>query len=88
MADDVLYERFMPHGPAVRIRRTSAPGKTPVTAVLEVERRAGTPRAGIGTPPPLMECEGPSEDDVVIKLAPHAKDDRTIIQLMHDMGLR
>ncbi len=91
MADetqDVLYERILPHGPAVRIRRTSDPGSSPVTAVLEVDRRAGTPRAGEGTPPPLMHCEAASEAEVVGILEPHAKDDRTIVQLMWEKGLR
>ena len=90
MADEpgILYERFLPHGPAVRIRRTSEPGAVPVTAVLEVDRRAGTPRAGIGTPPPLMQCEANDEGEVVAKLEPHAKDDRVIVQLMREKGLR
>ena len=86
--DDVLFERFLPHGPAVRIRRTSDPGSIPVVAVLEVDRRAGTPRAGIGTPPPLMRCEAPTEGEALTILEPHAKDDRTIVQLMREKGLR
>lgn len=85
---DVLYERFMPHGPAVRIRRTSDPGMTPVTAVLEVDRRAGTPREGQGTPPPLMHCEAATEADVLSALEPHARDDRVIVQLLREKGLR
>ena len=85
---DVLYERFLPHGPAVRIRRTSEPGLTPVTAVLEVDRRAGTPRAGVGTPPPLMQCEASDEAEARAKLEPHANDDRAIVQLMREKGLR
>lgn len=84
----VLYERALPHGPAVRIRRTSELGVAPVTAVLEVDRRAGTPRAGVGTPPPLMQCEAASEDEAVAALGPHARDDRLIVQLMHERGLR
>jgi len=86
--DDVLFERFLPHGPAVRIRRTSDPGSIPVIAVLEVDRRAGTPRAGIGTPPPLMQCEAPTEAEALTTLEPHAKDDRMIVQLMREKGLR
>ena len=57
MKEMILYKRILPHGPAVRIRRTSEDGVVPVTAVLEVDRRAGTPREGIGTPPSLMTAE-------------------------------
>jgi hypothetical protein len=53
-----------------------------------VDRRAGTPREGIGNPPPLMQCEGASETDVRAMLEPHARDDRTLVQLMHEKGLR
>jgi hypothetical protein len=88
MEDGVLYQRLMSHGPSVRIRRTSAPGAVPVTAVLEVDRRAGTPREGLGTPPPLMQCEAPSEAEARAMLEPHANEDRTLVQLMHEKGLR
>jgi hypothetical protein len=88
MDEGILYERFLPHGPAVRVRRTSDAGVTPVTAVLEVDRRAGTPRAGIGTPPPLMHCEAPTEAEALAMLEPHARDDRTVVQLMREKGLR
>jgi len=84
----VLYLRILPYGPAVRIRRTSDPGITPVTAVLEVDRRAGTPRAGDGTPPPLMHCEASSEAAALTILEPHARDDREIVQMMREQGLR
>jgi hypothetical protein len=84
----ILFERFLPHGPAVHIRRTSESGITPVTAVLEVDRRAGTARAGIGIPPALMHCEAPSEAEVLLMLEPHARDDRMIVQLLHEKGLR
>ena len=86
--DDVLFERLLPQGPAVRIRRTSVGGETPVTAVLEVDRRAGTPRGGLGTPPPIMECHASSEAEAVALLEPHARDDRTIVQLLREHGLR
>lgn len=86
--EHLLYKRILPHGPAVRIRRTSAEGSTPVTAVLEVDRRAGTPREGSGTPPSLMTVEGKSEADVLAKLEPLASDDREIIQLLRARGLR
>ena len=87
-ADVLPYKRVLPHGPAVRIRRTSADGAVPVTAVLEVDRRAGTPREGTGTPPSLMSAEGKTEADVMAQLEPHAKDDRAIIQLLRERGLR
>jgi hypothetical protein len=88
MAEVLLYKRVLPHGPAVRIRRTSADGVTPVTAVLEIDRRAGTPREGTGTPPSLLAVEGGTEAEVLAKLEPLAKDDREIIQLLRDRGLR
>ena len=84
----LLYKRILPYGPAVRIRRTSGDGVVPVTAVLEVDRRAGTPREGTGTPPALMTAEGKTEAEVMAKLEPHAKDDRAIIQLLRERGLR
>ena len=34
MTMQILYERSLPHGPTVRIRRTSQVGIIPVTAVL------------------------------------------------------
>jgi hypothetical protein len=86
--EGVLYERVLPHGPVVRIRRTSPEGATPVVAVLEVDRRAGTPREGIGFPPPLVTTEAPSEDDAIARLRPEADDDRVIVQLLRAKGLR
>lgn len=86
--DGVLYQRLLPHGPEVRIRRTSDVGANPVIAVLEVDRRAGTPRADVGYPPPLLQFEGSSEQEVVAALEPHARDDRRIVQLMRERGLR
>ena len=88
MPDAILYERPMPHGPAVRIRRTSADGTTPVTAALEVDRRAGTPRSGVGTPPPLMTAEGPSDADVLARLQPFAASDAEVARLLRERGLR
>jgi len=89
MSDDILYRRKMPHGPEVRIRRTSAKGTTPVTAVLDVDRRAGTPREKDGgTPPPLKLVEGGSEADVIAALKNEADDDRAISGLMRAKGLR
>jgi hypothetical protein len=88
MASDLLYERFLPHGPAVRVRRVSEVGAVPVMAVLEVDRRAGTPREGIGTPPPLVTAQGNTEAEVLAQLEPQAKDDRVIAQLLRARGLR
>jgi hypothetical protein len=88
MSDQILYQRLMAHGPAVRIRRTSEAGVSPVTVVLEVDRRAGTPREGIGTPPPLAECEAETEAEAIALLEPQARDDRMIVQLLHEKGLR
>ena len=87
--DSILYTRKLPHGPAVRIRRTSERGAQPVIAVLEVDRRAGTPRESEGGfPPPLMILEAGSEDDVLAALEPHARDDRMVAGLMREKGLR
>lgn len=86
--NDILYERTLPHGPAVRIRRLTTAGETPVSVVLEVDRRAGTPRAGEGNPPPLMQFEGATEQDAVDALEPHARDDRRVVQLMREKGQR
>ena len=86
---DSLYLRPLPDGPAVRIRRTSAPGAVPITAVLEVDRRYGTPREHEGGfPPPLAHAEGTTEAEVVGMLAGWAKDDSTIVRLMRERGLR
>ena len=86
---DILYIRAMTFGPAVRIRRTSADGARPVTAVLEVDRRYGTPREKEpGYPPPLAHAEGDSVAEVVARLEPMAKDDPTIVRLMREKGLR
>ena len=87
--DPILYDRRLAHGPAVRVRRTSEVGIVPVTAVLEVDRRAGTRRESLGGfPPPLMIVEAPSDEEVLALLQPHATDDRLVAGLMHDKGLR
>jgi len=88
MSDDILFRRVMAHGPAVRIRRTSAAGDTPVVAVLEVDRRAGTPREGVGNPPPLVRIEAASEAAAIAALEAQARDDRAIVQLLRNKGLR
>ncbi|HJQ20566.1 MAG TPA: hypothetical protein VJ867_09480 [Gemmatimonadaceae bacterium] len=89
MSDEILYRRKMPHGPEVRIRRTSPKGITPVVAVLDVDRRAGTPREKDGgTPPALKQVQGASEADVVAALKTEADDDRAISGLLRAKGLR
>ena len=73
----------------MRVRRTSERGVHPITAVLEVDRRAGTPREFEGGfPPPLMIGEGETEDDVLAALEPVALDDRLLAGLMREKGLR
>jgi hypothetical protein len=86
---DILYIRPMTFGPAVRIRRTSADSVSPVIAVLEVDRRYGTPREKEpGYPPPLAHAEGATDAEVLAVLEPIAKDDQTIVRLMREKGLR
>ena len=61
----------------------------PVTAVLEVDRRAGTPREfDGGYPPPLMIVEGDTDSDVLAALQEPADDDRMVAGLMREKGLR
>jgi hypothetical protein len=86
--DGILYERNLAHGPAVRIRRLTIAGEEPVTAVLEIDRRAGTPRATEENWPPLMQSEGVTEQEAVDVLASYARDDRRVVQLMREKGLR
>ena len=89
MADEILYRRKLAHGPEVRIRRTSAKGATPVVAVLDVDRRAGTPREREGgSPPPLKQMQGATEAEVLASLKADADDDRTIAVLMRAKGQR
>ncbi len=73
----------------MRIRRTSEGGAQPITVVLEVDRRAGTPREFEGGfPPPLMISEGATEDELLEALQPVALDDRLLAGLMREKGLR
>ena len=90
MTDDpILFKRTLPHGPAVRVRRTSEAGTSPVTAVLEVDRRAGTPREHEGGfPPPLLSVEAATEAEVLKALHEQALDDRLVAGLMRERGLR
>ncbi|MEX2180204.1 MAG: hypothetical protein WD801_15920 [Gemmatimonadaceae bacterium] len=89
MSDGILYRRKLPHGPEVRIRLVSEAGATPVIAVLDVDRRAGTPREKEGgTPPALKKAEGATEAEVIDALKPDADDDRAIAGLLRAKGLR
>jgi len=79
----------MAHGHVVRIRRVTPDGTAPVRAVIEVDRRAGTPRASAGgQPPPLMAVEGESEPDVVASLLPFAQEDAAVARLLAQRGVR
>ena len=85
----ILYERALPHGPTVRIRRTSDNGAVPVVAVLEIDRRAFTPRAvRQGTPPPLLQIDGPDELTVMGQLTRLAADDAALARLLREKGMR
>ena len=86
---DILYERTMASGPVVRIRRVTTPGATPVRAVIELDRRAGTPRAAAGgSPPPLMAVEGSSDAEVTASLLPFAEEDSSVARLAAQRGSR
>lgn len=86
---DILYLRKLPYGPAVRIRRTSDDGATPIVAVLDVDRRYGTPREQEpGDPTPLARAEGATEADVLAQLEPLAREDSAIVRLMREKGQR
>ena len=84
MNDGTLYERTTPGGQAVRIRRTSAHGATPVVAVLEQLPPAsnGTPRPG-GAPSPLslLEVMAQTELDVIVLLEPYARSQAAVARL-------
>jgi len=87
---DILYERQMASGPLVRIRRVTAAGVTPVRAVIEVDRRAGTPRGvtAAGNPPPLMAVEGATDAEVTASLLPFAEEDSSVARLLAQRGTR
>lgn len=85
----VLYERTQTMGPVVRIRRVEPSSGGAVCAVVEVDRRAGTPRAKEGgTPPPIMAVEGESVDAVVAALLPFVEDDSAVARLLASRGIR
>ena len=87
--NDILYERETTRGPIVRIRRVAAATEGSIAAVIEVDRRAGTPRAKDGgIPPALMAVEGDSQDAVVASLLPFAEDDAAIARLLAARGIR
>ncbi len=93
MEREILYERTLPQGHVVRIRRVSATsvgasaGAT--CAVIEVDRRVGTAREQKGDiPPALMAVEGSSADEVVASLLPFAEDDAAIARLLAERGIR
>ena len=85
----VLYERTMTTRAVVRIRRIASANAGTVCAVIEVDRRAGTPRAADGgIPPGIMAVEGASEVEVVASLLPFAEDDSAIARLLAASGIR
>ncbi len=85
----VLYERPTPRGHVVRVRRVESATPDAVTAVIEVDRRVGTPReAEGGIPPAIMAVEGESEEAVIASLRPFADDDSAIARLLAARGIR
>lgn len=88
-AGAVLYERSLHQGHIVRIRRVECATEGAVAAVIEVDRRAGSPRARDGgIPPALMAVEGDTEAAVVASLLPFAEDDSAIARLQAARGIR
>lgn len=88
-AGGVIYERKTTRGPVIRIRRVPAATVGAVAAVLEVDRRVGTPRENDGgIPPALMAVEGDTEVAVMKSLLPFADDDAAIARLLAARGIR
>jgi hypothetical protein len=86
---DILFERTTTLGPVVRIRRVESATPGMMCAVLEVDRRAGTPRAAEGgIPPAIMAVEGETEAAVLASLLPFAEDDSAIARLLANRGIR
>ncbi len=81
---DVLYERTMPEGATVRIRRLTPTDAAPVRAVIEVDRRNSGPRSidARRMPPPLMAVEGETEQSVVAALLPFVEEDAAVARLI------
>ena len=77
---NTLYERVLPQGPVVRIRRVPPTLGGAVCAVIEVDRRVGRPRQDIDpadVPPPVMAS-----------LLPFAEDDAAVARLLAERGMR
>ena len=81
---DVLYERTMPEGATVRIRRLTPQDGVPVRAVIEVDRRNSGPRSidSRRVPPALMAVEGETEQGVVAALLPFVEEDSAVARLL------
>ena len=81
---EVLYERTMPEGATVRIRRLTAQDEKPVRAVIEVDRRNSGPRSvgGRRVPPPLMAVESETEQAAVAALLPFVEEDAALARLI------
>ncbi len=92
MTDDtegILFERTTTLGPVIRIRRVASQSPGMICAVIEVDRRAGTPRAAEGgIPPGIMAVEGETEAAVLASLLPFAEDDSAIARLLATRGIR
>ncbi len=84
-----LYERTLPQGPVVRIRRVEPTGGGAVCAVIEVDRRVGRARQDTSdVPPPLMAVEGDTEPAVMASLLPFVEDDAAVARLLAERGMR
>lgn len=81
---EVLYERIMPEGATVRIRRLTAKDEKPVRAVIEVDRRNSGPRSidSRRVPPPLMAVESETEQAAVAALLPFVEEDAAVARLV------
>ncbi len=88
---EVLYERQLPEGATVRIRRLTPTNTAPVRAVIEVDRRNSGPRsidAQPRQPPPLMAVEAETEQGVVAALLPFAEEDAAVARLLAQRDVR
>ena len=88
---DVLYERLLPEGATVRIRRLTPQAGTPVRAVIEVDRRNSGPRSIDShrtAPPPLMAVESETEQGVVAVLLPFVEEDAAVARLLAQRASR